>query len=51
MNDVDLVHASKTGDVDAFEELVKRYHRKLLASRNTSRTTEKTPRTQAKRPF
>jgi RNA polymerase sigma-70 factor, ECF subfamily len=30
LNDVDLVHASKTGDVDAFEELVKRYDRKLL---------------------
>jgi RNA polymerase sigma-70 factor, ECF subfamily len=30
MNDLDLVHASKSGDVEAFEELVKRYDRKLL---------------------
>jgi RNA polymerase sigma-70 factor (ECF subfamily) len=30
MNDLDLVHASKIGDVEAFEELVKRYDRKLL---------------------
>jgi RNA polymerase sigma-70 factor (ECF subfamily) len=28
--DMDLVHASKNGDVAAFEELVKRYDRKLL---------------------
>ena len=27
---MDLVHASKKGDVAAFEELVKRYDRKLL---------------------
>lgn len=29
-NDVDLVHASKQGDVDAFNQLVKRYDRRLL---------------------
>jgi RNA polymerase sigma-70 factor (ECF subfamily) len=29
-DDLDLVHASKTGDVAAFEQLVKRYDRKLL---------------------
>jgi len=29
-SDMDLVHASKNGDVSAFEELVKRYDRKLL---------------------
>src|ERR1700689_751223 len=29
-NDLDLVHASKQGDVTAFEQLVKRYDRRLL---------------------
>jgi len=29
-DDLDLVHASKDGDVAAFEQLVKRYDRKLL---------------------
>jgi len=29
-NDLDLVHASKNGDVVAFEQLVKRYDRRLL---------------------
>ena len=29
-NDLDLVHASKDGDVAAFEQLVKRYDRKLF---------------------
>jgi RNA polymerase sigma-70 factor, ECF subfamily len=29
-DDLDLVHASKNGDVTAFEQLVKRYDRKLL---------------------
>jgi RNA polymerase sigma-70 factor (ECF subfamily) len=29
-NDLDLVHASKNGDMGAFEELVKRYDRKLF---------------------
>jgi RNA polymerase sigma-70 factor, ECF subfamily len=29
-NDLDLVHASKKGDVGAFEQLVKRYDRRLL---------------------
>src|SRR6202161_3095931 len=29
-DDLDLVHASKTGDVAAFEQLVKRYDRKLF---------------------
>jgi RNA polymerase sigma-70 factor, ECF subfamily len=29
-NDLDLVHASKKGDVTAFEQLVKRYDRRLL---------------------
>src|ERR1700719_2039591 len=29
-DDLDLVHASKNGDVAAFEQLVKRYDRKLL---------------------
>src|SRR5580700_8191454 len=29
-NDIDLVHASKNGDVSAFEQLVVRYDRKLL---------------------
>src|SRR5580658_1861733 len=29
-DDLDLVHASKNGDVAAFERLVKRYDRKLL---------------------
>jgi len=28
--DMDLVHASKNGDVAAFEQLIKRYDRKLL---------------------
>src|SRR5579863_7306741 len=28
--DTDLVHASKNGNADAFEQLVKRYDRKLL---------------------
>lgn len=28
--DLELVHASRNGDVAAFEELVKRYDRKLL---------------------
>src|SRR3989441_9224321 len=30
IDDVTLVHASKTGDIAAFEELVKRYDAKLL---------------------
>src|SRR5947207_10693005 len=30
IDDVTLVHASKTGDIAAFEELVKRYDSKLL---------------------
>jgi RNA polymerase sigma-70 factor, ECF subfamily len=29
-NDLDLVHASKKGDAAAFEQLVKRHHRRLL---------------------
>ena len=29
-DDLDLVHATKNGDVAAFEQLVKRYDRKLL---------------------
>src|SRR6202041_2806265 len=29
-DDMDLVHATKNGDVTAFEQLVKRYDRKLL---------------------
>src|SRR5882757_11134732 len=29
-DDLDLVHASKNGDVAAFEQLVKRYDRQLL---------------------
>src|SRR5271168_2585794 len=29
-DDLDLVHASKNGDVSAFEELVKRYDHRLL---------------------
>jgi hypothetical protein len=29
-DDLDLIHASKNGDVAAFEQLVKRYDRKLL---------------------
>jgi len=29
-DDLDLVHASKSGDVAAFEQLVKKYDRKLL---------------------
>ncbi len=29
-NDLDLVHASKKGDVDAFEQLVKRYDQRLF---------------------
>jgi len=29
-DDLDLVHASKNGDVTAFEQLVKRYDRKLF---------------------
>jgi RNA polymerase sigma-70 factor, ECF subfamily len=28
--DLDLVHASKKGDVEAFEQLIKRYHQRLL---------------------
>jgi len=28
--DLDLVHASKNGDAEAFEQLVQRYHRRLL---------------------
>ena len=30
IDDMTLVHASKTGDIAAFEELVKRYDSKLL---------------------
>ncbi len=29
-NDLDLVHASKNGDIAAFEQLVKRYDRTLF---------------------
>src|ERR1700680_870747 len=29
-DDLDLVHASKNGDIAAFEQLVKRYDRRLL---------------------
>jgi len=34
-NDLELVHASKKGDVAAFERLVKRYDRRLLRIANT----------------
>jgi RNA polymerase sigma-70 factor (ECF subfamily) len=40
-NDLDLVHASKKGDVAAFEQLVKRYDRRLLRiSQNVTRNRE-----------
>ena len=40
-NDLDLVHASKNGDVAAFEQLVKRYDRKLLRiAHNVTHNTE-----------
>lgn len=40
-NDLDLVHASKTGDVAAFEQLVKQYDRKLLrVSQTVTRNRE-----------
>src|ERR1700757_3486260 len=40
-NDQDLVHASKKGDVAAFEQLVTRYHRRLLAiSQRVTRNRE-----------
>ena len=34
-SDLDLVHASKKGDVAAFEQLVKRYDRRLLRISHT----------------
>jgi len=34
-NDLDLVHASKNGDAAAFEQLVKRYERRLLLTSQT----------------
>src|ERR1700757_1349399 len=40
-NDQDLVHASKNGDVAAFEQLVKRYDRRLLRiSQSVTRNRE-----------
>jgi RNA polymerase sigma-70 factor (ECF subfamily) len=40
-DDLDLVHASKNGDVAAFEQLVKRYDRKLLRiAHNVTHNTE-----------
>lgn len=40
-NDLDLVHASKTGDIAAFEQLVKQYDRKLLrVSQTVTRNRE-----------
>ena len=40
-DDLDLVHASKNGDVAAFEQLVKRYDRKLLRiAHNVTNNTE-----------
>src|SRR5260370_10216662 len=40
-DDLDLVHASKNGDVAAFEQLVKRYDRKLLRiAQNVTHNTE-----------
>ena len=40
-NDLDLVHASKEGDAAAFEQLVKRYDRRLLRiSRTVTRNRE-----------
>ena len=40
-DDLDLVHASKNGDVAAFEQLVKRHGRKLLRiSQNVTRNRE-----------
>ena len=40
-DDIDLVHASKNGDVAAFEQLVKRYDRKLLRiAHNVTHNTE-----------
>jgi RNA polymerase sigma-70 factor, ECF subfamily len=40
-NDLDLVHASKNGDVAAFEQLVKRYDRRLLRiSQSVTRNRE-----------
>ena len=40
-DDLDLVHASKNGDVSAFEQLVKRYDRKLLRiAHNVTHNTE-----------
>jgi len=40
-DDLELVHASKNGDVSAFEQLVKRYDRKLLRiAHNVTHNTE-----------
>src|ERR1700746_494244 len=40
-NDLDLVHASKQGDTAAFEQLVKRYDRRLLRiSQTVTRNSE-----------
>src|SRR5467141_681257 len=40
-DDMDLVHASENGDVAAFEQLVKRYDRKLLRiAHNVTHNTE-----------
>src|ERR1700687_2167026 len=40
-DDLDLVHASKNGDVAAFEQLVTRYDRKLLRiAQNVTHNTE-----------
>ena len=39
-DDLELVHASKEGDVSAFEQLVWRYDRKLLFLRDTTRPKE-----------
>jgi hypothetical protein len=46
-----LVHACKSGDAGAFEELVKRYDASVFESRSTSPIIGRTRRTQCKRPF
>jgi hypothetical protein len=43
--DLELVHASKKGDVAAFEQLVKRYDRRLLRISQTVTRNRKIPKT------
>jgi hypothetical protein len=49
-DDLDLVHASKNGDVAAFEQLVKKYDRKLLRIAQSVSITEKIRKTRFRKP-